>query len=116
MKVIILCGGQGTRAYPYTRHMPKALMPVAGLPVVEQCGEVGQRFGPAEFPKQIDRRAADCRVWRVLELLHGLPPGRAESQQQRVFWPRRHVPFRTRTQFLCVKCRNCAASLRRRAS
>ena len=36
MTVVILCGGFGTRAYPYTRRMPKALMPVDDLPIVEQ--------------------------------------------------------------------------------
>ena len=49
MKVVILCGGQGTRAYPYTRHMPKALMPVAGLPVVEQVMRIYASQGFDEF-------------------------------------------------------------------
>ena len=49
MKVLILCGGQGTRAYPYTRHMPKALMPVAGVPVVEQVMRIYASHGFDEF-------------------------------------------------------------------
>ena len=49
MKVVILCGGQGTRAYPYTRHMPKALMPVAGIPVVEQVMRIYAAQGFEEF-------------------------------------------------------------------
>ncbi|MCP5152949.1 MAG: NTP transferase domain-containing protein [Ectothiorhodospiraceae bacterium] len=34
MKVVILCGGRGTRAYPYTEHMPKPMLPVNGQPIV----------------------------------------------------------------------------------
>lgn len=34
MQVVILCGGKGTRAYPYTCEIPKALLPVAGTPIL----------------------------------------------------------------------------------
>jgi glucose-1-phosphate cytidylyltransferase len=34
MDVLILCGGKGTRAYPYTEYFPKPMMPVAGTPVL----------------------------------------------------------------------------------
>lgn len=34
MKVLILAGGKGTRAYPYTESMPKAMMPVNGRPIL----------------------------------------------------------------------------------
>jgi glucose-1-phosphate cytidylyltransferase len=49
MRVLILCGGQGTRAYPYTRRMPKALMPVAGLPIVEQVMRIYASQGFDDF-------------------------------------------------------------------
>ncbi len=49
MRVLILCGGQGTRAYPYTRRMPKALMPVAGLPIVEQVMGIYASQGLNDF-------------------------------------------------------------------
>ena len=49
MKVVILCGGQGTRAYPYSRRVPKALMPVAGLPIVEQVMRIYARHGHDQF-------------------------------------------------------------------
>lgn len=49
MKVLILCGGQGTRAYPYTRKIPKALMPVAGYPVLEQVMRIYASHGRSEF-------------------------------------------------------------------
>jgi NDP-sugar pyrophosphorylase family protein len=35
MKVVILAGGKGTRLYPYTVVLPKPLMPVGDLPILE---------------------------------------------------------------------------------
>lgn len=49
MKVIILCGGQGTRAYPYTKRIPKALMAVSGTPIVEQVMRIYAAKGFDEF-------------------------------------------------------------------
>ncbi|HZQ49649.1 MAG TPA: sugar phosphate nucleotidyltransferase [Candidatus Dormibacteraeota bacterium] len=49
MKVLILCGGEGTRAYPYTKHVPKALMPVAGVPILEQVMRIYAAHGFTEF-------------------------------------------------------------------
>jgi len=49
MKVVILCGGLGTRAYPYTKRIPKALMPVAGRPIVEQVMRIYADQGFDEF-------------------------------------------------------------------
>ena len=34
MKVVILCGGRGVRAYPFTEHMPKPMLPVNGSPIL----------------------------------------------------------------------------------
>lgn len=36
MKTIILCGGKGTRAYPFTEYLPKPMLPVAGSPILVQ--------------------------------------------------------------------------------
>ncbi len=35
MKAVIQAGGKGTRLRPYTLVLPKPLMPVCGLPVIE---------------------------------------------------------------------------------
>lgn len=32
--VVILCGGKGTRSYPYTEYMPKVMMPIQGVPII----------------------------------------------------------------------------------
>ena len=32
--VLILCGGKGTRSYPFTEYMPKVMMPIQGTPII----------------------------------------------------------------------------------
>lgn len=49
MQVVILCGGQGTRAYPHTQKIPKALMTIDGLPIVEQVMRIYASHGFREF-------------------------------------------------------------------
>jgi glucose-1-phosphate cytidylyltransferase len=49
MQVVILAGGQGTRAYPYTQTIPKALMPIGGVPIVEQVMRIYAAHGYREF-------------------------------------------------------------------
>ena len=34
MKVIILCGGKGIRAFPFTEYLPKPMLPVWGSPIL----------------------------------------------------------------------------------
>ena len=34
MRVVILCGGKGTRAYPYSEYFPKPMMPIGGTPIL----------------------------------------------------------------------------------
>ena len=36
MKIIILCGGKGLRAFPFTEYLPKPMLPVGGSPIVVQ--------------------------------------------------------------------------------
>jgi glucose-1-phosphate cytidylyltransferase len=34
MQVVILCGGKGTRSYPFTEYFPKVMMPICGTPIL----------------------------------------------------------------------------------
>lgn len=34
MEVVILCGGKGIRAFPFTEYLPKPMLPVAGSPII----------------------------------------------------------------------------------
>jgi len=36
MKIVILCGGKGMRAFPFTEYLPKPMLPVGGSPIVVQ--------------------------------------------------------------------------------
>ena len=49
MQVVILCGGMGTRAYPHTQTIPKALMAIDGQPIVEQVMRIYAAQGHTEF-------------------------------------------------------------------
>lgn len=49
MQVVILCGGQGTRAYPHTQRIPKALMEIGGVPIVEHVMRIYAAQGYTRF-------------------------------------------------------------------
>lgn len=72
MKVLILCGGLGTRAYPYTQLVPKALMPVCGRPIVEQVMRIYASQGRTDFVlaggylhDDLERYFRDDQRWQV---------------------------------------------------
>ncbi len=48
-KVVILCGGKGTRSYPYTQHFPKVMMPINGTPIVVHLMRIFARQGFRNF-------------------------------------------------------------------
>lgn len=47
--VIIMAGGLGTRLYPYTKILPKPLIPVADVPISERIIQSFQKIGCEEF-------------------------------------------------------------------
>ena len=49
MKVVILCGGKGTRSYPFTEYMPKVMMPIKGRPIIVHLMEIYARQGFCDF-------------------------------------------------------------------
>ena len=49
LDVVILCGGRGTRAYPSTLDVPKPLLTVAGLPIVEHVMDIYASQGHRRF-------------------------------------------------------------------
>lgn len=48
MKAVVMAGGRGTRARPYTDYFPKAMMPVQGRPLVAHVVEYLLSIGPVE--------------------------------------------------------------------
>jgi glucose-1-phosphate cytidylyltransferase len=49
MQVVILCGGKGTRSYPFTEYFPKVMMPVGGTPVLVHLMRIYAEQGFTEF-------------------------------------------------------------------
>lgn len=47
--VVIMAGGLGTRLYPYTKILPKPLIPVGDLPIIEHIINRFVRFGCNDF-------------------------------------------------------------------
>jgi len=49
MQVLILCGGKGTRAYPYTEYLPKPMLPVNGQPILIHVMRIFANQGYKQF-------------------------------------------------------------------
>ncbi len=49
MKVVILCGGKGTRMRDMTEFIPKPLVPIGGKPVIWHIMKIYSAFGFKEF-------------------------------------------------------------------
>jgi NDP-sugar pyrophosphorylase family protein len=48
MKAIVLAGGKGTRMLPYTNILPKPLLPIDGMPILEVLIRQMKRYGISE--------------------------------------------------------------------
>ncbi|MGD9559010.1 MAG: sugar phosphate nucleotidyltransferase [Oscillospiraceae bacterium] len=49
MPVVIMAGGLGTRLYPYTKILPKPLIPVGEVPIIERVIQSFRAFGCERF-------------------------------------------------------------------
>lgn len=47
--IIIMAGGKGTRLYPYTKILPKPLIPIQDVPILERILDRFYSFGAREF-------------------------------------------------------------------
>jgi len=48
-KVVILCGGKGTRSYPFTEYFPKPMMPIYGKPILVHLMQIYAEQGFNSF-------------------------------------------------------------------
>lgn len=58
MKVVILCGGKGIRAFPFTEYLPKPMMPVGGRPILVHIIQSYLAQGFSEFVLAAGHRKA----------------------------------------------------------
>ena len=49
LKVVILCGGKGTRSYPFTEYFPKVMMPINGTPILVHLMRIYAQQGFTKF-------------------------------------------------------------------
>ena len=49
MDVVILCGGKGTRSYPFTEYYPKVMMPIGGTPILIHLMRIYAQQGFTRF-------------------------------------------------------------------
>lgn len=49
ISVIIMAGGKGTRLYPYTRILPKPLIPIGDIPIIERIINRFCEYGISEY-------------------------------------------------------------------
>lgn len=47
--VVVMAGGKGTRLYPYTKILPKPLIPIGDVPIVERIMDRFAEYGSRDF-------------------------------------------------------------------
>jgi glucose-1-phosphate cytidylyltransferase len=75
MDVVILCGGKGTRSYPFTEYFPKVMMPICGTPILVHLMRIYAQQGFTSFVLAAGHRQ---------EMLHDYFDGRFEDWNVRI--------------------------------
>lgn len=61
--VIVMAGGRGTRLYPYTKILPKPLIPIGDTPIVERIIDYYTEFGIKDFYMTVNYKKAMIRSY-----------------------------------------------------
>src|SRR6202161_4262369 len=75
MEVVILCGGKGTRSYPFTEYFPKVMMPINGTPILVHLMRIYAQQGITRFVLAAGHRQ---------EMLHDCFDGRFKEWDIRI--------------------------------
>lgn len=54
--VVIMAGGKGTRLYPYTKILPKPLIPIGDIPIMERIINEFRKYGVRDFHATVNYR------------------------------------------------------------
>ena len=54
--VVIMAGGKGTRLYPYTKLLPKALVPIGDIPILEHIINRFKEYGCKNFSLVVNHK------------------------------------------------------------
>lgn len=63
VSVVIMAGGKGTRLYPYTKILPKPLIPIGDTPIVERIIDYYTEFGIQKFYMTVNYKKAMIRSY-----------------------------------------------------
>lgn len=84
--VVIMAGGKGTRLYPFTKILPKPLIPIGDVPILERIMDRFCGYGADEFYISVNYRKnmiksylAEKQNYRVLFIEEEQPLGTAGS-------------------------------------
>lgn len=85
--VIIMAGGKGTRLFPYTKILPKPLIPIGDIPILERIMERFYSFGADRFYLTVNYKKEMIRSYfheivkpyRIVFVEETLPLGTAGS-------------------------------------
>lgn len=61
--VIIMAGGKGTRLYPYTKILPKPLIPIGDVPIVQRIVDTFLEYGASRIYMTINYRKEMIRAY-----------------------------------------------------
>lgn len=61
--VVVMAGGKGTRLYPYTKILPKPLIPIGDTPIVERIMNYYTEYGMNEFYMTVNYRKEMIRSY-----------------------------------------------------
>ena len=61
--VVVMAGGRGTRLYPYTKILPKPLIPIGDTPIVERIIDYYTNFGIKMFYMTVNYKKAMIRSY-----------------------------------------------------